>query len=154
MQRAISLYQTGTATQSLNSRRMERRAPLPLGLTLPAWPSTTRAISLWRIKSTRSSNSRPMEPGAHLQTTCPQSEAQASKLTAWSLTVRAISLNQTIAARGLLNLVPMEHRARSHLGSEGTWPLTERAISLWRTMSAARSSNSHLTELGAASWWT
>src|SRR6266566_1309273 len=114
-----------------------------------------RAISLWRTRTaTQSLNSRPMEPGAHLQTTCPQSEAKASELTAWSLTVRAIFLSQTIAARGLLNLVPMEHRARSRLGSEGTWPLTERAISLWRTMSAARSSNSHLMELAAASRWT
>jgi len=60
-----------------------------------------------------------METGAHLQTTCPQSEAQVSKLTAWSLTVRAISLSQTIAASMLLNLVPMEQRARSRLGQRG-----------------------------------
>src|SRR5206468_2715767 len=137
---------------------MERRARSHLGWALTActtWPLTERAISLCQTRTaTRSLNSRRIETGAHLQTTCPQSEAQVSKLTAWSLTVRAISLSQTIAASMLLNLVPVGQRARSRLGSDATWPLTERAISLWRTMSAARSSNSHLMEPVAASRWT
>ena len=39
-------------------------------------------------------------------------------------------------------------------GVRGDLAFAERAISLWRTMSAARSSNSHLMELAAASRWT
>ena len=122
--------------------RMEREAPSPLGLILPAWPSTTRAISLWRIKS---SSILKFTPDGNRSTfasqTCPQSEAQVSKLTAWSLTVRAIFLSQTIpAAHMSIKFSPDGTKSAFASGVRGAWPLTERAISLGRTRTATRSS--------------